>query len=87
MEKKQQDHVEMKDFVEFIAKGLVDDPTQVKVNRIDGGKTTIYELSVAKADLGKIIGRQGRTAQAMRTLLVAVAAKQGTNRAILEILE
>jgi len=77
----------MKDFVEFIAKGLVDNPAQVKVNQIKGGKTTIYELTVAPEDLGKIIGRQGRTARAMRTLLTAAAAKNGMNRAILEIVE
>lgn len=77
----------MKDFVEFIAKGLVDNPSQVKVNQIEGGKTTIYELTVAPEDLGKIIGRQGRTARAMRTLLTAVSAKQGKNRALLEIVE
>lgn len=87
MEMRTPGQVTMKEYVEYIARGLVDDPASVLVNQIDGGKTTIYELSVAKADLGKIIGRQGRTAQAMRTLLVALSAKQGTNRVILEILE
>jgi len=67
----------MKDFVEFIAKGLVDNPSRVKVNQINGGRTTIYELTVAREDLGKIIGKQGRTAQAIRTLLAAAAAREG----------
>lgn len=77
----------MRGFVEYVAKGLVDNPSQVKVHQVNGGKTIIYELSVAKNDLGKVIGRQGQTAQAMRTLLKAMAAKEGTKKAILEILE
>ncbi|MBD3273723.1 MAG: KH domain-containing protein [Candidatus Marinimicrobia bacterium] len=77
----------MKEFVEYLAKHLVDNPEGVKVTQIDSEKTTIYELSVADGDLGKIIGRGGKTAKALRTLLTAVSAKMGGKRAILEILE
>lgn len=77
----------MKEFVEYLAKHLVDNPEGVKVTQIDSEKTTIFELSVADGDLGKIIGRGGKTAKALRTLLTAVSAKLGGKRAILEILE
>lgn len=77
----------MKEFVEYLAKHLVDNPDGVKVTQIDSEKTTIYELSVTDGDLGKIIGRGGKTAKALRTLLTAVSAKMGGKRAILEILE
>ncbi len=63
-----------KDLIEYIAKALVDHPDQVKVSEIEGEKTTVIELSVAKEDLGKVIGKQGRVANAMRTLLRAAAA-------------
>ncbi|MEA3296290.1 MAG: KH domain-containing protein [candidate division Zixibacteria bacterium] len=76
----------MKEFVEFIAKYLVDNPDQIDVNEISGSRTTVYELRVAQSDLGKVIGRQGQTAKSMRTLLAAAAARQG-KRAVLEILE
>jgi len=77
----------MKDFVEYIARQLVDNPDEVKVSQIDSVKTTIYELSVADGDLGKIIGKNGRTAKAIRTLLTATSAKRGGKRSILEIVE
>jgi len=77
----------MKEFVEYIAKQLVDYPDEVRVTQIDSEKTTIYELSVADGDLGKIIGKNGRTAKAIRTLLTATSAKSGGKRAILEIIE
>lgn len=77
----------MKDFVEYIAKHLVDNPEAVKVTQIDSEKTTIYELSVASDDLGKIIGKKGRTAKSIRTLLTATSAKMGGKRALLEIVE
>ena len=77
----------MKEFVEYLAKRLVDKPDEVKVTQIDSNKTTIYELSVADGDLGKIIGKNGRTAQSIRTLLTATSAKTGNRRAMLEILE
>ncbi|MBO8152404.1 MAG: RNA-binding protein [Candidatus Neomarinimicrobiota bacterium] len=77
----------MKEFVEYIVKKLVDRPDQVKVSQIDSERTVILELSVDPADLGKVIGKNGRTAKALRTIITAVAAKQGQKRAILEILE
>jgi len=76
----------LKDFIEFVAKNLVDYPEEVEVSQIDGEKTTIFELKVNKEDIGKIIGKGGRTIKALRTLLVTTAAKNGI-RAVLEILE
>jgi len=76
----------MKDLVERMAKALVDKPEDVVVNEIDGEKTTVYELRVATADLGKVIGKQGKTARAMRTILSASGTKVG-KRCVLEILE
>jgi uncharacterized protein len=76
----------MKEFVEYIAKNLVDHPEAVKVTEIDGEKTIVYELRVGDGDLGKVIGRKGQTAKSIRTLLTATSAKQG-KRAVLEILE
>lgn len=77
---------ELKEFVEFIAKSLVDYPEQVEVRRIDGEKTMVFELKVNKTDIGKIIGKNGRTIRAIRTLLTTTAAKH-RQRAVLEILE
>jgi len=77
---------EMKEFIEFLAKSLVDHPEEVEVRRIDGEKTVVFELRVNKSDIGKIIGRNGRTIRAIRTLLTTTAAKHG-QRAVLEILE
>ena len=77
----------MKDFVEYIVKKLVDNPDNVNVTRIDSEKTIILELQVAEGDLGKVIGKNGRTAKAIRVLLTAAAAKSGQKRAILEIVE
>ena len=62
----------MKELVEAIAKALVDDPDQVQVRAIEGEQVTVFELRVAPSDLGKVIGRQGRTARAIRTILSAV---------------
>ncbi|MDX9722564.1 MAG: KH domain-containing protein [Myxococcota bacterium] len=76
----------MKDLIEFIAKALVDRPEQVVVNEIKGEQTSVIELRVAKEDLGKIIGKQGRTAQALRTILSAASTKL-RKRAVLEIIE
>ena len=76
----------MKEFIEFIAKHLVDHPEGVDVTDVEGEKTTVYELRVAPEDLGKVIGRKGQTAKAIRTLIAAVSAKKG-KRALLEILE
>lgn len=77
---------ELKELIEFIAKALVDHPEQVGVNEVEGEKTTILELSVAEDDLGKVIGKHGRTAKAMRTVLNAAATKE-KKRAVLEIIE
>ncbi len=77
----------MKDFVKYIVEKLVDHPEDVQVSQIDSEKTVILELQVKEGDLGKVIGKKGRTAKALRTILTAVAAKQGQKRAILEIIE
>ena len=76
----------MKEFVEYIVKHLVDKPDEVGVTEVEGEQTTIYELRVGDGDLGKVIGKRGRTAISIRTLLGAVSAKAG-KRAVLEILE
>ncbi|MFO7717255.1 MAG: KH domain-containing protein [Thermodesulfobacteriota bacterium] len=76
----------LKDLVEYLATSLVDDPEAVEVKEIEGEQTTVIELKVAKEDLGKIIGRQGRTARALRTILGAASTK-AQKRAVLEILE
>jgi hypothetical protein len=72
--------------IERIARALVDDPTQVAVTSSEDGDTTALELRVAQEDLGKVIGRRGRTAAAMRALLSATASKTD-KRAVLEIVE
>ncbi|MBI5178797.1 MAG: KH domain-containing protein [Nitrospinae bacterium] len=76
----------MKELIEAIVKNIVDSPDEVNVTEITGEKTTVIELRVAQPDLGKVIGKQGRTARAMRTLLTAAATKNN-QRAVLEILE
>ncbi len=76
----------MKELIEYIAKSLVDQPDAVKVTEVTGERTSVIELSVAKEDMGMIIGKQGRTATAMRTLLNAASMKQ-KKRTILEIIE
>jgi len=76
----------MKELVEFIVKALVDEPAEVQLNEVAGDKVTLYELRVSKKDIGKIIGKKGRTAVAIRTILNAVSTKQG-KRAELEIVE
>ncbi|MGD1820792.1 MAG: KH domain-containing protein [Pleomorphochaeta sp.] len=75
-----------KDLVEYIVKSLVDFPDDVTVNVIEGEKSTILELKVATEDIGKVIGKQGRIAKAIRTILSATATKGG-KRAVLEILD
>ncbi|MGC9006593.1 MAG: KH domain-containing protein [Sulfurihydrogenibium sp.] len=74
------------EIVEQMAKAIVDHPEKVEVKEIEGEKTTVIELKVAPEDLGKVIGKQGRTARAMRTILAAVARKVN-KKAVLEILE
>ncbi len=76
----------MRDLVEEITKALVDNPEEVKVALIEGEQTTVIELRVAQSDLGKVIGKQGRTARAMRTILSAAGMKI-KKRFVLEILE
>jgi len=76
----------MRELIEFIAKTLVDNPDQVTVTEVEGERTAVLELRVAREDLGKVIGRQGRTARAMRTILNAAATKI-KKKAVLEILE
>jgi len=76
----------MKELVEMIAKALVDSPDEVKVTEISGEQTTVLELRVAQSDLGKVIGKQGRTARSIRTLLGAAGMKL-RKRFVLEILE
>lgn len=76
----------MKELVEAIAKALVDNPDQVQVRAIEGEQVTVFELRVHPTDLGKVIGRHGRTAQAIRTILGAVGMKL-RRRLTLEILE
>ncbi|MEA3385317.1 MAG: KH domain-containing protein [Thermodesulfobacteriota bacterium] len=76
----------MKELVEYIAKALVDNPEAVKVNEVEGEQTSVLELKVSKEDLGKVIGRQGRTARAIRTILNAASTKL-RKRSVLEILE
>lgn len=76
----------MQELIQRIAEALVDNPQQVTVTVIEGSQATVLELKVAKEDLGKIIGKQGRTARAIRTLLNAASAKQ-RKRVVLEILE
>jgi hypothetical protein len=76
----------MKQLVEYIAKALVDHPDKVEVKEIVGEKTLIYEVRVGEGDLGKIIGKEGRTAKAIRSIIAAAGMKMG-KRAQLEILE
>ena len=76
----------MKELIEEVAKALVDHPDQVSVNEVDGEATTVLELRVAQQDLGKVIGKQGRTARAIRTILSAAGMKL-RKRFVLEILE
>lgn len=76
----------MKELITYIAKALVDKPESVVVTEIEGEQTSVIELKVAKEDLGKVIGKQGRTARAMRTILSASSTKIN-KRSVLEILE
>jgi uncharacterized protein len=76
----------MRELIFYIAKALVDSPEEVSVEEIEGNQTSVLELKVAKEDLGKVIGKQGRTARAMRTILSAASAKI-KKRTVLEIIE
>jgi predicted RNA-binding protein YlqC (UPF0109 family) len=76
----------MKDLINYIAQALVDRPEEVSVTEVEGNQTSVLELKVAKEDIGKVIGKQGRTARAMRTILGAASAKI-KKRTVLEIIE
>lgn len=76
----------MRELIAYIAQALVDKPDEVEVTEIEGTHTSVIELKVAKDDLGKVIGKQGRTARAMRTVLGAASAKL-RKRAVLEIID
>lgn len=76
----------MKSLIEEIAKALVDKPDEVSVAEVEGERTTVYELRVSNSDLGKVIGKQGKTARSIRTILSAAGTKLG-KRCVLEILE
>jgi predicted RNA-binding protein YlqC (UPF0109 family) len=78
--------MEMKELIAYIAKALVDNPDAVEVTEVEGEQTWVIALKVAKDDLGKVIGKQGRTARAMRTILSAASTKI-RKRAVLEIIE
>jgi predicted RNA-binding protein YlqC (UPF0109 family) len=77
---------ELKDLITYVSKSLVDLPDEVKVSEIVGEHTTVLELRVDKTDLGKVIGKQGRTARALRTILNAASTKL-KKRSVLEIIE
>jgi hypothetical protein len=78
--------MDMKELIAYIAKALVDSPEAVEVSEVEGEQTSVIELKVSKSDLGKVIGKQGRTARAMRTILNAASTKI-KKRAVLEIIE
>jgi uncharacterized protein len=78
--------VAMKELIKYMAQALVDNPEQVEVSEVIGEQTSVIELRVAKEDLGKVIGKQGRTAKAMRTILSAASTKM-RKRTVLEIIE
>lgn len=77
---------ELKDLIEYVSKTLVDMPEEVQVKEVEGEQTTVIELRVDKSDLGKVIGKQGRTARALRTVLNAASTKL-QKRSVLEIIE
>jgi uncharacterized protein len=78
--------VSAKELIHYIAQAMVDNPGEISVSEIEGNQTMVLELKVAKNDLGKVIGKQGRNAQAIRTILSAVSAKI-KKRVVLEIIE
>ncbi|MCF7858254.1 MAG: KH domain-containing protein [Candidatus Cloacimonetes bacterium] len=76
----------MKELIEFVVKALVDDPGAIEVEEINNDKTITFKLRAAKNDIGKVIGKRGRTASAIRTIITAVSARQG-KKAVVEIVE
>ena len=77
---------ELKELIDYVSRALVDLPDQVEVNEVQGEQTTVIELKVDKSDLGKVIGKQGKTARALRTILNAASTKL-KKRSVLEIIE
>ena len=77
---------ELRELIDYVSKALVDIPENVEVNEVEGEQTTVIELKVDKSDLGKVIGKQGRTARALRTILNAASTKL-KKRSVLEIIE
>ncbi|MCB9062889.1 MAG: KH domain-containing protein [Halobacteriovoraceae bacterium] len=77
---------ELQDLIKYVSKALVDMPEEVEVREVNGEQTTVIELKVDKSDLGKVIGKQGRTARALRTILNAASTKL-KKRSVLEIIE
>jgi hypothetical protein len=77
----------VKELIEHIIQAMVDNPEQIKIAKIAGDNTTVYELSVAKNDIGKVIGKRGRNVSALRTILTAASASAQKGRTILEIVE
>ena len=77
----------MKEFIEYVVKHLVDKPDDVRVTEVRGERVTVYELHVGDGDMGKVIGKRGQTANAIRTLLSAASAAEKGPRSILEIIE
>jgi len=76
----------MRELVEFLAKSLVDNPEQVSVNEVEGERSIVLELTVASEDMGKVIGKQGRIAKAIRTVVKAAAAREG-KKVVVEIIQ
>ena len=79
--------VELREFVELVAKQLVDHPESLEVTEVDAEHATTFQLKVAPEDRGRVIGRQGRTANAIRILLAAASTRTGGKRALLEIVD
>ena len=77
---------DLKSLIEYLGKALVDVPEEVQVSEVPGPQSTVYELKVNKSDLGKVIGKQGRTARALRTIINAASSKD-KQRTVLEIIE
>jgi hypothetical protein len=78
---------DLKEFIEYVVKSVVDNPDEVRIKEISGEQAVLYELQVGKRDMGKVIGKHGSNVTAIRTLLSAVSAKAGKKRVTLEIIE
>lgn len=77
----------MKEFVEYLVKNLVDHPDEIQINEVESERSIILEMRVAKTDMGKVLGKKGRTAHAIRTLMTAAAGARSKKKVMLEILE